>query len=129
MHPIRGATPHYKSTGNREEQTKVHRVVDPTFKVQPEPGFFDDAEQVLLEPGSLLYHPAGVWHRVEAEEDSISVGLILQASFPPCALRSACVADQHLTRWHDVGGHVCGRRPPAAVARRRVENGIPRQRR
>ena len=76
-HPLRGATPHFKSTANREEQLKVHRLVDPCFALQHDPHYFDDATVIDLGPGSLLYHPAGVWHSVEATDDSLSVNISL----------------------------------------------------
>lgn len=33
--------------------------------------------QVVVEAGDLLYHPAGIWHQVEAEEDSVSINISL----------------------------------------------------
>ena len=38
----------------------------------------DHREQVIvLRPGSVLYHPAGVWHRVECTEDSLAINISL----------------------------------------------------
>ena len=37
--------------------------------------------QVVLKPGSCFYFPAGMWHRVECEEDSVSINVSLKA---PC---------------------------------------------
>lgn len=36
--------------------------------------------QVELGPGSVLYFPAGMWHRVECTEDSISINISLVGS-------------------------------------------------
>ena len=33
--------------------------------------------EVVLRPGSVLYVPAGMWHRVECEDDSISLNISL----------------------------------------------------
>jgi quercetin dioxygenase-like cupin family protein len=29
--------------------------------------------EVILNEGDILYHPAGIWHSVKSEEDSISI--------------------------------------------------------
>lgn len=78
--PIRGATPHYKNIDTFEQQLKIHRLQDPSFEVFNEEGFFDEAETVELVPGSVLYFPAGMWHRVECTEDSVSVNISLMPS-------------------------------------------------
>jgi len=36
--------------------------------------------QVSLTAGSVLYFPAGMWHRVEATEDSISINISMMPS-------------------------------------------------
>ena len=36
-------------------------------------------ETVTLSPGDSLYFPAGMWHKVECEEDSISINLSIKA--------------------------------------------------
>lgn len=36
--------------------------------------------EVVLEPGDILYHPAGIWHRVECLEDSIAINLSLMVT-------------------------------------------------
>ncbi len=52
-------------------------MVDGDFNLQRDPHFFDDATVVDLQAGSLMYHPAGIWHSVEATEDSLSVNISL----------------------------------------------------
>jgi len=32
----------------------------------------------VLEAGDILYHPAGIWHSVEATEDSVSINFSLR---------------------------------------------------
>ncbi len=51
--------------------------MDPAFAVKPPADFFADADFVDLEAGSVMYHPAGVWHKVEALDDSLSVNISL----------------------------------------------------
>lgn len=34
--------------------------------------------EVILNEGDILYHPAGIWHSVEAIEDSISINFSLR---------------------------------------------------
>lgn len=83
-HVIRGATPHYKPDENAEQQMMLHRLQDEEFKLNNPKSYFDssreDVECVVLNPGDLLYFPAGCWHRVECLEDSISVNLSLVGS-------------------------------------------------
>jgi ribosomal protein L16 Arg81 hydroxylase len=45
------------------------------FDAAPPSSFFDDAEEVTLRPGSVLYVPAGMWHRVQCVEDSVSINI------------------------------------------------------
>ncbi|RHY81882.1 hypothetical protein DYB26_011340 [Aphanomyces astaci] len=71
-YPVRGCTPHYKTQEVVEQQLKVHRLADPSFQYHPT---FDNVSEVTLSPGSVLYFPAGMWHRVECTEDSISMNL------------------------------------------------------
>ncbi|ETW00965.1 hypothetical protein H310_06610 [Aphanomyces invadans] len=71
-YPVRGCTPHYKTQEVVEQQLKIHRLTDPAFDYHPT---FDNVSEVTLEPGSVLYFPAGMWHRVECTEDSITMNL------------------------------------------------------
>lgn len=81
--PLRGATPHYVTTSNYEEQMKVNRMLDPDFERFPQ-HLDDDLENpvrsVTLYPGSVLYFPSGMWHRVETIEDSISINVSLTSA-------------------------------------------------
>lgn len=49
----------------------------PSFDFSPPPSFFDDAEVVELRPGDRFHFPPGMWHRVECEEDSLSINVSL----------------------------------------------------
>ncbi|CAK4623865.1 unnamed protein product [Aphanomyces euteiches] len=72
-YPVRGCTPHYKTQEVVEQQLKIHRLVDPAFEYNH--GDPDEYEEITLTPGSMLYFPAGMWHRVECTEDSITMNL------------------------------------------------------
>ncbi|CAE7214170.1 yxbC [Symbiodinium microadriaticum] len=88
---VRALTPHFQTRSNFEQQMKLHLLSDPTEPVfRPPDDFFADAEEVELHAGSVLYHPAGIWHHVEclgeahqcrpfvdAEEESISINVSL----------------------------------------------------
>ena len=70
-----------KGDNDIEQQLKVHRLQLPAFgeggasKTLPQsPSDYDTVE---LGPGDTLYHPAGIWHQVEATEDSISINFSL----------------------------------------------------
>merc|ERR1712083_1095571 len=44
----------------------------------PDSSFFADAEEVVLNAGDVLYHPAGIWHAVECESDlAVSINFSL----------------------------------------------------
>lgn len=43
-------------------------------KPRPEPVF-----EVVLHPGDVLYHPAGMWHKVECLEDSVAINISVVA--------------------------------------------------
>jgi len=80
-HPLRGCTPHYKSTDTSEIQLKIHRLADASFSFSNAvPTSNDEYEEVVLNEGDSLYFPAGMWHRVECLEDSISVNISLIAT-------------------------------------------------
>jgi len=78
--PLRGATPHYATLDVREQQTKVNRDASPLFEFDPthsSQSFDDHAQVVDLGPGDVLYFPAGMWHKVEALSDSLSINISL----------------------------------------------------
>lgn len=38
----------------------------------------ENAEEVTLNEGDFLYHPAGIWHSVKSNEDSVSINFSLK---------------------------------------------------
>ena len=38
-----------------------------------------ECEEIIVEEGDILYHPAGIWHSVECVEDSISINFSLRS--------------------------------------------------
>ena len=76
--PLRGCTPHFATTEVTEQQIKVNQLLDNKFHANE----FQHGElmEVIVEEGDILYHPAGVWHRVECIEDSISINISLIVS-------------------------------------------------
>jgi len=82
LSPIRGCTPHYNGIGQEnnvaEQQLKVLKLGNVDFS----PLEFKEGEvwSIILEPGDTLYHPAGVWHKVECIEDSISINISMIAA-------------------------------------------------
>lgn len=78
--PARGATPHYARAGNLEQQLRVHRLQAASFALDgaATAALAAGAESVTLTAGSVLYFPAGMWHRVECgDDDSLSLNLSL----------------------------------------------------
>lgn len=95
-HPLRGSTPHYTNTEVEEQQCKVHALTDGDFSWSDRPRTRSSAapgaatpseegeeyeyETVRLRAGDCFYHPAGIWHRVECDEDSVSANISLVAT-------------------------------------------------
>lgn len=82
--PIRGCTPHFnledKNRDVAEQQLKVLRLGDPSFqRNQFQINESNNESSITLHPGDVMYHPAGIWHRVECLEDSISINVSLTA--------------------------------------------------
>eukprot|EP00977_Amphora_coffeiformis_P010072 scaffold2353_cov167-Amphora_coffeaeformis.AAC.63 len=79
---LRGVTPHY-SVSAVEGQIKAGRLDQPDFAFGP-PTIGTNAigpvEQVILEPGDVLYFPAGMWHKIEVLEPGISINCSLMAT-------------------------------------------------
>jgi hypothetical protein len=75
--PIRGCTPHYSGVGQdksvAEQQLKVLKLGNTEF--DPQEFKSSDIWSVVLEAGDTMYHPAGIWHKVECIEDSISINI------------------------------------------------------
>ena len=65
-----------------EQQAKLHapHASGGTFEAAPPDAFFADADEVVVRPGSVLYVPAGTWHRVECDEDSLSINVSLMGT-------------------------------------------------
>ena len=56
---------------------------DAGFVVRPPDGWCNDSDnvsEVVLGPGDVMYHNAGVWHSVETLDDALSVCLVRCAS-------------------------------------------------
>lgn len=81
-HPLRGVTPHYSSPEMVEPQLKAARLADSDFQFDHpnESNSQGEIETVVLKPGDVLYHPAGIWHRVKVLEPGISINISLMAS-------------------------------------------------
>ena len=107
--PLRGCTPHFgTSSGSQvvETQLKALRLGDAGFsalQVSEDGG----SCSVDLTPGDVLYHPAGVWHRVECLEDSVAINVSLVGA---SLAEVVCSALQQLL-WEDRA-----LRAPAAVS-------------
>ena len=116
--PLRGCTPHFGEKQPPEvveTQMKILRMGDPAFRADQ----FKDTNRVTtsvtLYPGDVLYHPAGLWHRVECLEDSISINVSLVGS----SLADLCGGAVQQLLWKHQGGRfrraVCVRDSLAAM--------------
>lgn len=95
-HPLRGCTPHYQSPGSVEAQLKAAHLADPGFQFDhPKDGVnaVGERDVVIMEPGDVLYFPAGMWHKVEVLEPGISINISLMAT---TYANITCQALQHL---------------------------------
>lgn len=83
-HPIRGTTPHYKSSADViENQIKAARLSNPSFqfgKQDLESNAFGDEVEIIMDAGDILYFPAGMWHKVETLEYGVSINISLMGS-------------------------------------------------
>lgn len=100
--PVLGFTPHYEATGNLETQTKVHAAfnrVDMGNKYSKQ-RLVTSATTVVLDEGDFMYHPAGIWHSVESQTDSVSINFSLRqlrvADVIGNALKMHMLADSNL---------------------------------
>ena len=79
---LRGVTPHY-SVSAIEGQVKAGRLDQNEFAFGP-PAVGKNAtgpvDEVILEPGDVLYFPAGMWHKIEVLEPGISINCSLMAT-------------------------------------------------
>jgi len=79
-HPQLGVTPHYdEGIEVRERQVKMGRLADPKFFRAPPPSTASH-EEVTMRPGDVLYHPAGIWHKVSTIEPGVSINVSLMAA-------------------------------------------------
>ena len=145
-HPVRGWTPHYKDRSTEELQRKVHGIA-----VQGSRPWQGDAPKesssVTLEAGDVLYHPAGVWHSVYCDEDSVSINVSLVATTyadvisdavrqllwttpfgrAPISTRSATGSDDGLAGWRmrSAQGFVCAHLGAVDLLPSRLEPCVP----
>jgi hypothetical protein len=75
-HPLSGFTPHYANSGNLEQQLKMLNLDQPFQYDRDE--IVRWADEVQIDAGDILYHPAGIWHAVECVEDSITINISLK---------------------------------------------------
>jgi len=83
QHPLRGCTPHYKAPGVVESQLKAAHLADSKFQFgTPQVGVnaIGEAMEVVVQPGDMLYFPAGMWHKVETVEPGVSINVSLMAT-------------------------------------------------
>ena len=80
--PLLGFSPHYKDSGNLEMQQKTHDAynsINMGRQHKDKEWFNKNCVEVILQPGDVLYHPAGIWHSVFCNEDSIAINLSMRA--------------------------------------------------
>lgn len=99
--PVRGFTPHYAESGNVDEQLKLHQLSN--YTLESIDNLSECTAEVLLKPGDVFYHPAGIYHAVECSEESISINLSLSAVNNLDILFSSIKQD--LLRDHDFRSH------------------------
>ncbi len=115
--PLRGVTPHYKSTYDViENQLKASRLSNPKFaygKQDVEHNAFGDEVEIVMNAGDVLYFPAGMWHRVETIEYGVSINISLMGSNFASIV---CGAIEHLLlkkdEWREV---ICNRHTGNAI--------------
>lgn len=79
-HPHRACATHFTDDANVRSLHTQHqfaRLHDPAFCGVPD-GIEETCESVILQEGDVLYHPAGVWHKVEtveADSNSLSINM------------------------------------------------------
>jgi len=109
-HPIRGTTPHYQSGADViENQIKAARLSNPDFlfgKQDLDSNAFGEEAEIIMEPGDVLYFPAGMWHKVETLEYGISINISLMGS---TYAKLICTSLEHILvqkeEWREV---ICG---------------------
>ena len=76
-HPLRGYAPHFHNSSSLENETKIIQNFTP-FEFN-EAEIEDESFSVTLNEGDFMYHPAGIWHAVKTESDSISINFSLKS--------------------------------------------------
>jgi len=83
-HPMRGTTPHYKSSEDViENQIKAARLSNPDYQFGEqdlESNAFGDEVEIIMDAGDILYFPAGMFHKVETVEQGVSINISLMGS-------------------------------------------------
>lgn len=83
-HPLRGTTPHYKSSSDViENQIKAARLSNPDYqfgKQDLDNNAFGDEIDIIMDAGDVLYFPAGMWHKVETLEEGVSINISLMGT-------------------------------------------------
>lgn len=82
-HPLRGCTPHYKAPDVLESQVKAAHLADEKFQFgAPQEGINarGRVQEICMNPGDMLYFPAGMWHKVETIEPGVSINVSLMAT-------------------------------------------------
>lgn len=79
--PIRGSTLQWGQSSApirraAEQQAKCHaQHASVPFDMEPPAEFWEDAVEIELHAGDVLYVPAGMYHRVQCYEDSLSINV------------------------------------------------------
>ena len=78
--PLLGFTPHYEATGNLETQTKVAQAFNgcDLGTSYSKERLMSESTEIVLNEGDIMYHPAGIWHKVESVSDSVSINFSLR---------------------------------------------------
>uniref|UniRef100_A0A7S4EQQ4 JmjC domain-containing protein n=1 Tax=Pseudo-nitzschia australis TaxID=44445 RepID=A0A7S4EQQ4_9STRA len=83
-HPIRGTTPHYRSSADViENQIKAARLSNPGYqfgKQDLDSNAFGTEADIIMDVGDVLYFPAGMWHKVETLEEGVSINISLMGT-------------------------------------------------
>lgn len=85
--PVRGYQPHF----NLKENERLQQIM--TYKMQTRNLGAENPEfEVTLNPGDIFYFPSGMWHKVDAMSDSISINLSLDTTSFAQYFAQSCLA-------------------------------------
>ena len=78
--PVTNMHPLSTNTTSVENDRKIHKACDPSVELPPNE--FKNVTSFIMRPGSIMYAPAGIWHRVdcESEEGSLSLNFSIDTS-------------------------------------------------